>query len=50
MMSLSFGEAEIVVKNAKDVRMALKSFRDQMIENIKNNIENPHLNLYLEPN
>ena len=39
---------EIVVKNAKDVRAALKSFRDQMIENIKNNVADPHLNLFLE--
>jgi len=37
-----------VDKNFSDVRVALKKFRDKMIENIKRGCLQPHLNLTLE--
>jgi CTD small phosphatase-like protein 2 len=39
---------EIARKNVKDVRVALKKFREQMIKNIEDGIENPHLHLKLD--
>jgi len=38
---------EIAKKKVSDVRVALRTFRDQMIENIENGFENPHSNLNL---
>jgi len=39
---------EIAKKKVKDVRVALKKFREQMMENIEKGIENPHLHLNLD--
>ena len=39
---------EIARKKCPDVRVALKKFREQMMENIEKGIENPHLNLKLD--
>lgn len=39
---------EIAIKKGRDVRKALKSFRDQMMRAIARGISNPHLNLHLE--
>lgn len=38
---------EIVTKSLRDVRIALKQFREKMIDNIMKGIINPHLNLSL---
>ncbi|KAL4501264.1 hypothetical protein ABPG73_014002 [Tetrahymena malaccensis] len=39
---------EIATKKVPDVRKALKSLKEQMIQNIQNGIQNPHLNLKLD--
>jgi len=39
---------EIVRKKVKDIRIALRKFRDLMISNIENGVKDPHLNLTLE--
>lgn len=39
---------EIARKKVTDVRVALRRFRDQMIENIEKGFDNPHLNLQLD--
>jgi CTD small phosphatase-like protein 2 len=39
---------EIVVRGYSDVRVALKKFRDKMIENITRGCLQPHLNLTLD--
>jgi len=39
---------EIAMKKGRDVRKALKSFRDQMMKAIARGESNPHLNLHLE--
>ena len=40
--------AEIAQKSVPDVRVALKRFRDKMIENIRKGCLQPHLNLTLD--
>jgi CTD small phosphatase-like protein 2 len=42
---VSNGYAEIVEKKVKDVREALRRFRDQMLEQIQNGVTNPQLSL-----
>ena len=37
--------AEIVEKKVKDVREALRRFRDQMLEQIQKGVTNPQLSL-----
>ncbi|KAL4511909.1 hypothetical protein ABPG72_012754 [Tetrahymena utriculariae] len=39
---------EIATKKVPDVRKALKNLKEQMIQNIQNGIQNPHLNLKLD--
>jgi len=39
---------EIAQRRVTDVRVALRKFRDQMLENIEKGCDNPHLNLNLE--
>lgn len=39
---------EIAQKSVPDVRVALKRFRDKMIENIRKGCLQPHLNLTLD--
>jgi len=39
---------EIAGKKVGDVRVALRKFRDQMLENIEKGCDNPHLNLNLD--
>ena len=36
---------EIVEKKVSDVRVALRKFRDQMLEQIQRGVTNPHLSL-----
>ena len=35
-------------KKFKDVKVALRQFRDKMMENINNGVQNPHLDLSLD--
>ncbi|EGR26975.1 NLI interacting factor-like phosphatase family protein, putative [Ichthyophthirius multifiliis] len=37
-----------IILKFRDVRIALKKFREKMMENIQNGIEDPHLNLQLD--
>jgi len=39
---------DLAKKRVPDMRAALRRFREQMIQNIENGCENPHLNLTLE--
>lgn len=48
MMIFLFIYLEIATRRVKDVRRALKSFREQMMANIEKGIDDPHLHLTLE--
>jgi len=38
----------MALKQVSDVRVALRRFREQMIQNIEDGMENPHLNINLD--
>ena len=39
---------EIAIRKVKDVRRALKAFREQMMVNIEKGIDDPHLHLKID--
>ena len=47
-MLIIFFDIEISSRRVKDVRKALKMFREQMMANIEQGIDDPHMHLKLD--